>query len=61
MFDNGYDGPSILKPQGDIARMLEATSATDFALFVIALGRKEREEKAATELSASSNAWAQRY
>lgn len=60
MFDNGYDGPSILKPQG-IAALIEQTSTEDFALFVIALNRKQREQEAAAKLAAASNTWAQRY
>jgi hypothetical protein len=59
MFDNGYDGPSILKPQG-IAAIVERTSIEDLALFVIALARKARETEAAEKLARESNAFAQR-
>jgi hypothetical protein len=61
MFDNGYDGPSILKPQGDLAEMIDAMTYEEYALFVIALARKDREDAAVNQLTRACNTFAQRY
>lgn len=49
MIDRPFEGESVLKPLSDVERAINNTSAGDMLLFMIALGRKEREDKAKAE------------
>lgn len=41
-----FEGESVLKPLSDVQRTIEATSAGDMLLFMIAMGRKEKADQA---------------
>jgi hypothetical protein len=46
MIERPFDGESVLKPLTDIERAINNTSTGDMLLFMISLGRKEREDEA---------------
>lgn len=44
-WDPDRDGPGVLKPLSTLVRAIEAASAEEFALFVVALARAARKEE----------------